>query len=190
MPTVRRDADPDVAATVRDRAIPCRTLLFVDGDAEEGADKVRNGSTALATCGARTTARPAVPARCHDFRRRLSITGRARHIAAGRIQGASRPIPVASARLHEAPQGLAGVGALSWNSLLGSGAITGEADRVLGPAVRTGAPSASPPNTSALDTGSEVAVAPVAARPLPRTPSRVFYASLRGDRHATPPPLT
>ena len=55
-----------------------QNLLFVDGDAGgsngERADKVRNGPTALATCGARTTARPAVPARCHDFRRRLSIT--------------------------------------------------------------------------------------------------------------------
>ena len=77
MPAVRRDADADVAATVRDRRSPAELAVRRwrrGGSNGERADKVRNGSTALATCGARTTARPAVPARCHDFRRRLSIT--------------------------------------------------------------------------------------------------------------------
>ena len=72
-----RETGPDVAATVRDRRSPAELAVRRwrrGGSNGERADKVRNGSTALATCGARTTARPAVPARCHDFRRRLSIT--------------------------------------------------------------------------------------------------------------------
>ena len=113
---------------------------------------------------------------------------RARHVAAGRGQGAARPFPITGARLDQTPQGLDGFGALSLNDLLVLGAIAGEADRIPGTAVRTGASASSPPDATAGDAGSEVAVPPVslpasqgAACPLPRTPSRV-YASLRGHR--------
>ena len=137
------------------------------------------------------------PTRCRGSRSPLPLDhhGSPRHVAAGCCQGTARPFPISGARLHQAPQGLGEIGTLPLNGLFRPGAVAGEADRVLGTAVRTGAPAATTPDAAAGDAGSEVAVAPVAtlasgcaARPLPRTPSRVWRLASRRESQTLPHP--
>ena len=137
---------------------------------------------------------------------------RPRQVAAGRGQGAPRPLPIAGARFHQPAQLLDRIPALA-DLVLRPGPVARQADREIRTAIRAGPPATTTPDPAACDARSQVLVAPVlplarpagegthrrragglrprsisgrfglrGARPLPRTPSPV-YASLRGYSH-------